>query len=370
MIRFPAPRPPGQRRRTRSRLVVVTLALGALSIATISDRAEAGIVATVPLASAGSYSVLAATTVTNVGPSVLAESIGLHPGTSIVGFPPGTVSAPGTIDAGGPTSLIAQADLTTAYVNAAGRSVEFTQTNPDLVGQTLIPGVYAATAKAPLSLSGQLVLDGQNNPNAVFIFQTNSTLITGSGSSIALINGASECNIFWQVGSSATLGSGSLFVGNILALTSITVGSSATVHGRAMARNGAVTLINDTFVAPSCVGTTETVPPTTAPPTPVPVGGSPTTVSVGGSPTTLPVGGSPTTVPVGGSPTTVPVGGSPTIVPVGGSPTIVPVGGSPTTVDFQIPATGGTSGPTAGVAFLALAVGVGAVLISRRRSQF
>ena len=334
MIRFPIPNPPRRRRRVRSRLVVVVLALGTLSVATISDDAEAGIVATVPLATAGPYSVLAATTVTNVGPSVLAESIGLHPGTSVVGFPPGTVSAPGTIDAGGPTSQVAQADLTTAYVNAAGRSVEFTQTNPDLVGQTLLPGVHAATAKAPLSLSGQLVLDGQNNPDAVFIFQTDSTLITSSGSSIALINGASECNVFWQVGSSATLGSGSTFVGNILALTSITLDSAVTVHGRAMALTGAVTLINDTFVAPSCVPTTETVPPTTAPPA--------TT-----TPTTAPVGGSPTTLPIGGSPTTLPL----------------------TTVDFRIPATGGTTGPTAGVALLALAVGVGAVLTSRRRSQ-
>ena len=194
------------RRRTWSRLPAVGLAVGALSIATVSGTANAGIVATVPLATAGAFSVIAATTVTNTGPSVLAESVGLYPGSAVVGFPPGTVSAPGTIDAAGPTSLIAQNDLTTAYVNAAGRSVEFTQTNPDLVGQTLIPGVYAATAKAPLSLSGQLVLDGQNNPSAVFIFQTDSTLITSSGSSIALINGASECNVFWQVGSSATLG--------------------------------------------------------------------------------------------------------------------------------------------------------------------
>ena len=301
-----------KRRPTGSRLVVAGLALGALSIAAISGTAEAGIVATVPLATAGSYSVLAATTVTNTGPSVLAESIGLHPGTAVVGFPPGMVSAPGTIDAGGESSLIAQNDLTIAYDNAAGRSVEFTQTNPDLVGQRLIPGVYAATAKAPLSLSGQLVLDGQNNPLAVFIFQTDSTLITSSGSSIALINGASQCNVFWQVGSSATLGSGSVFVGNILALTSITVESGVTVRGRALARNGAVTLINDTFVSPSCVPTTETVPPTTVP----------------------------------------------AIVPTSLHGDVI-----------EIPATGGTTGSTGGVAFALLAVGVGAVLIARRRNH-
>ena len=295
------------RKRMGSRLVIAGLALGALTIAAISGTADAGIVATVPLATAGSYSVLAGTTVTNTGPSVLGESLGVHPGTAVEGFPPGIVSAPGTIDAGGPTSLTAQNDLTIAYDNAAGRTVEFTQTNPDLVGQTLIPGVYAATAKAPLSLSGQLVLDGQNNSSAVFIFQTDSTLITGSGSSILLINGASECNVFWQVGSSATLGSGSVFVGNILALTSVTVNSGVTVRGRALARNGAVTLINDTFVAPSCVPSSTS---TTSP-----------------------------------------------LVPTSLHGDVV-----------EIPATGGTTGDTGLVAFAVLAVGVGAVLIARRRT--
>ena len=153
MTPFPATRSTSTRPRRGARLAPSGLALVALSIATISGTADAGIVATVPLATAGTYSVIAASTVTNTGPSVLGESVGLHPGTSIVGFPPGTVLAPGTIDAGGPTSLTAQSDLTIAYVNAAGRSVEFTQTNPDLVGQTLIPGVYAGTAKAPLSLA-------------------------------------------------------------------------------------------------------------------------------------------------------------------------------------------------------------------------
>ena len=114
------------------------------------------------------------------------------------------------------------------------------------------PGVYAGPSKSPLSLTGPLVLDGAGDPNSVFIFQTDSTLITGSGSTVTLINGAQECNVFWQVGSSATLGTGSVFIGNILALTSITVTTSVTVHGRALARNGAVTLDNDTFTTPTC----------------------------------------------------------------------------------------------------------------------
>lgn len=251
--------------RSRLRIVrpLAVPLLAAAAVLAMGQPASAGIVPAVPLATAGNYSVLAATTVTNTNPSVLGQSVGLSPGTSIVGFPPGIVLAPGTIEASSPVTLQAQNDLTTGYANAAGRSVEFTQTNPDLVGQTLIPGVYAATAKAPLSLSGQLVLDGQSNPNAVFIFQTDSTLITATGSTIVLINGASECNIFWQVGSSATLGSGSVFIGNILALTSITVESAVVVHGRALARTGAVTLDNDTFTQPSCVPSVATSPPTT-----------------------------------------------------------------------------------------------------------
>ena len=112
----------------------------------------------------------------------------------------------------------------------------------------------------------------------MFIFQTNSTLITGSGSTVTLINGAEECHVFWQVGSSATLGTGSTFVGNILALTSITVNSSVTVHGRALARNGGVTLINDTFTAPSCASST---PVTT------------TTTTIGTAPPAIPAPGTP-----------------------------------------------------------------------------
>ncbi|MCU1390433.1 MAG: hypothetical protein JWL72_3771 [Ilumatobacteraceae bacterium] len=269
----PTPSPTSAHRPRHHHLttgVVVSLIAVAGALAVSAQTAQAGIVPTVSLATAANYSVLGATTVSNTNPSVLDQSVGLSPGTSIVGFPPGIVLAPGIIDAASPTALQAQNDLTAAYIDAAGRSVEFTQTNPDLVGQTLIPGVYAATAKAPLGLSGQLVLDGQNDPNAVFIFQTDSTLITSTGSTIELINGASECNVFWQVGSSATLASGSVFVGNILALTSITVDSAVVVHGRALAQTGAVTLDNDTFTQPSCTPSTATTPPSTTPATTTP----------------------------------------------------------------------------------------------------
>jgi hypothetical protein len=249
--------------RFARRLAIPVLAASATMLVIMGNSASAGIVPTVGLATAGNFSVLGGTTVTNTGPSILGQSLGLSPGTDTPGFPPGMVLAPGTIEAANAVSLQAQADLTTAYVDAAGRPVEFTQANPDLVGLTLAPGVYAGSSKAPLSLSGQLVLDGQGNNAAVFIFQTDSTLITSSASSILLINGASECNVFWQVGSSATLGTGSQFVGNILALTSISVQTGVTVQGRALARNGAVTLDNDVFTQPSCIGSTLTAPTTT-----------------------------------------------------------------------------------------------------------
>lgn len=332
---------PRQSRTTRSRglvprlAVVAALATGTALALAASQSATAGIVPTVQLATAGNYSVLGASTVTNTDtPTVLGQSLGLSPGTAITGFPPGTVVAPATIEAHNAVTEQAQIDLTTAYVDAAGRSVEFTQPNPDLVGQTLLPGVYAAAEKAPLALSGQLVLDGQDNPDAVFIFQTDSTLITSSGSTIVLINGASECNVFWQVGSSATLGSGSSFVGTILALTSITVESSTVVRGRALARNGAVTLDNNVFTEPSCEPSTDIAPTSTAPST--------TTT------TTTPV----TTAP----PTTVGEGAITTT-----STTILPV------TDDTLPPTGGSLPTQSGIGFAVVLLGLATMAIARRR---
>jgi LPXTG-motif cell wall-anchored protein len=219
------------------------------------------------LLTAANYSVLAGATVTNTGPSVLNNSAGLSPGSSIVGFPPGIVLPPGTVDATSPAAAQAQLDLNAAYDNAAGRPLNATVTN-DLTGLTLVGGVYAGPSKSPLSLSGTLVLDGAGDPNSVFIFQTDSTLITGSASTVSLINGAQECNVFWQVGSSATLGTGSVFAGNILALADISVTTGVTIHGRALARSaGAVTLDTDVFTSPTCDLTTPVVTTTTTPAT-------------------------------------------------------------------------------------------------------
>ncbi len=149
-------------------------------------------------------------------------------------------------------------------------------------------------------MAGTLVLDGEGNPNSVFIFQTDSTLITGSASTVSLINGAQECNVFWQVGSSATLGTGSVFVGNILALTSVSVTTGVTVHGRALARNGAVTLDNDIFTSPTCDLTTP-VTTTTTPAPETTIAGSETTAPADTTPTTTPGGG---TTPTGTIPRT------------------------------------------------------------------
>ncbi len=287
-------------RRSRTRHVAVARRMGTTVIAfalvsavlfMFASTGDAADVAGVPLRTAANYSVLGASTVTNTGSSVLSGSLGLWPGTSITGFPPGLVLPPGTTDAANAAAQQAQSDLTGAYLNAAGRSIDAT-TTAELGGLTLTPGVYAGPGQSPLSLTGTLTLDAEGNVDAVFIFQTDSTLITGSGSRVSLINGAQGCHIYWQVGSSATLGSGSLLVGNILALTSITVNSGATVQGRALARNGAVTLDDNTITWPTC----EQAPPTTTT--------AATTTTVPGATTTTTVPGATTTTTVPGATTT------------------------------------------------------------------
>jgi Ice-binding-like len=230
-------------------LTALTVSAAALLLA--GGPAGAAIVPTVGLGTAGQYAVLGGSTVTNTGPTTMNLSLGVSPGSAATGFPPGIVSAPGVIHTADAAALQAQTALTAAYNNAAGRPVN-ANTAADIGNQTLQAGVYAVHSKGAMSLTGPLVLDGAGNANSVFIFQTDSTLITASGSTVTLINGAQECNVFWQVGSSATLGTGSVFRGNILALAAITVNTDVVVHGRALARNAATTLDSDVFVAPTC----------------------------------------------------------------------------------------------------------------------
>lgn len=255
---------------TVGRLVV---ALGVV-FAVIGSQSAAAQQAPVGLGTARSFAVLAGTTVTNTGPSTISGDLGVSPGSAVVGFPPGTVSN-GVIHAADAVALQAQADVTTAYNDAAGRATTATVT-ADLGGRTLVAGVYTGGA---LGLTGALTLDAQGDPNAVFVFQAASTLITASTSSVNLINGANPCNVYWQVGSSATLGTNSVFVGTVLALTSVAATTGATVQGRLLARNGAVTLDNNVITVPNCASAPPATTTTTAVPTTTTAGGATTTVT-------------------------------------------------------------------------------------------
>lgn len=224
--------------------------------------------APVSLGNAGSFAVLAGTTVTNTGPSVITGDLGVSPGTAVTGFPPGTVVG-GAVHAGDAVAAAAQTDLTTAYNAAAGLAPDQNLTGEDLGGQTLDAGVYKFDSSA--GLTGTLTLNGQGNPDAAFIFQIGSTLTTASASNVVFTNGARACNTFWQVGSSATLGTATTFAGNILALTSITATTGVNVDGRLLARNGAVTLDTNavhkagcTHAAPS-ITVSKTADPTSRP---------------------------------------------------------------------------------------------------------
>jgi Ice-binding-like len=196
--------------------------------------------ATVPnLGTAAGFAVLGGSTVTNNGPSVVVGDVGVSPGSAITGFPPGIVL--GTIHAGDPVAVQAQSDAAVAYNNLAGQACGTNLTGQDLGGLTLTTGIYCFNTSA--QLTGTLTLDAQGNPNAVFIFQIGSTLTTASNSSVVMINGGIACNnVYFQVGSSATVGVNTSFQGNILALTSITINAGASFTGRALAQNGAVTL--------------------------------------------------------------------------------------------------------------------------------
>ena len=235
----PAPRAGSWKAAVSSFIVLAVLAISA----TAASAAQPP----VGLGTADSFAILASSAVTNTGPSTINGNLGVSPGTAVSGFPPGTVN--GTVHSADAVAGQAQFDLTTGYNDAAGRTPPLS-VPADLGGLTLTAGVYKSGAA--LGLTGALTLDAQGNPNAVFIFQASSTLITASGSDVKLINGAQPCNVYWQIGSSATLGSSSVFVGNILAYTSISMNNAVTVHGRALARNGAVTLINDTITAGHC----------------------------------------------------------------------------------------------------------------------
>lgn len=221
------------------------------------------------LGTAQSFAVLGASAITNSGASVVTGDLGISPNnaSSVTGFPPGTVI--GTTHYADGVALGAQNDLTTAYNNLAGQACNAT-ISADLGGTTLTPGVYCSASS--MGLTGTVTLDAQGDPNAVFIFKSGSTLTTANNAKVVMINGGQNCNVFWQVGSSATLGGGTTFAGNLLALTSITMVTGASTNGRVLARNGAVTL--DGSAVSMC--SLESTPPTLA------KAFSPATINAGG----------------------------------------------------------------------------------------
>lgn len=220
------------------------------------------------LGAAATMASAASTTVTNTGSSVLTGDLALSPAGSITGFPPGTVS--GTIYNGGATASAAQTAMTAAYNDLASRPTNVDLTGQNLGGLTLVPGVYNFSTSA--QLTGTLTLDAQNNPNAVFVFKIGSTLTTASASTVTLINQANASNVFWQVGSSATIGTTTAMKGTIIALASVTMNTGAALIGRALARTAAVTLDTNVITVPTA---------------PVPAPGSGTTFTAKVTPTGL-----------------------------------------------------------------------------------
>ncbi len=226
-----------------SQLGVLGIA-SAVSIGTSGAAIESvmALATNVDLDTAASFGVLAGSTVTNTGMTTVNGNLGVWPGTAVTGFPPGIVN--GTVNAGNAVAMTAQGDLTTAYNFAAGQPCGDNLTGQDLGGLSLTPGVYCFNSSA--QLTGALTLNAQGDPNAVFIFQIGSTLTTASASSVNFVNGGAAtngANLYWQVGSSATLGTTTAFAGNILASASITLTTGADIQcGRALAINGAVTM--------------------------------------------------------------------------------------------------------------------------------
>ena len=283
---------PGSHRRLWSKVALVSAPLVALVLVGPAFTEAASAAQSVQLGTAAPFAVLGGTAVTDVPTSSITGNVGLSPaaGTNYAGLTQAEVT--GTIysvDGTGPAGNVnnpallttAKNDLTTAYVAAAGQTPTSTFSAGDnqLGGQTLVPGVYAFghAATANITASSPLVLNGQGDANAVFVFQASSDLVTASNSVVQLENGAQACNVFWQVSSSATLASASTFVGTIMALTSATLDTGATVQGRVLARNGDVTLDANTITTPpTCAAssTTTTTAAQTATTTPTGTGGT------------------------------------------------------------------------------------------------
>ncbi|MDZ4178686.1 MAG: ice-binding family protein [Coriobacteriia bacterium] len=226
--------------RVRSISLLLTLSLAAmLAVPAVGMAAEP----TVPLGAMQNFAILAGTTITSTGNSVITGDIGVSPGSSITGFPPGLVS--GTTHTNDALAIQAQVDWTTAYNNAVGRPVTATLDSTELGGRTLLPGVYESVGQGALQLTGTLTLDAQGDPEAVFILKSTSGLTIAADSEVRLINGARFCRVFWPVESDATLLASATFVGHILARGSIWLSEGTSVEGQLLTHDGEVTLINN-----------------------------------------------------------------------------------------------------------------------------
>jgi hypothetical protein len=268
----------------------VTISVG---VAMVLPATAGAAQAPIGLGTASSFAVLAGSAITNTGTSVITGDIGSYPTPTETGV--ASMVLTGTDHAGDAVTQQAKTDLNSAYNLAAGATPP-TLVATELGGTTLTPGIYNG---ATLQITGILTLDTAGDPNAVFVFQTASTLITASNSAVVILNGASACNVYWQVGSSATLGTGSHLVGTVLASTSITATTAATVQGRLLALNGAVTLDTNTITNTGCAA----APPTST--TPTTVAAPPTTVAA--PPTTVaPTPTAPTPTPTTAVGTTAP----------------------------------------------------------------
>ncbi len=202
--------------------------------------------ATITMAGLSDLAILAGSGITNTGATNITGDIGLSPGTSIGGFPPGILN--GTQHINDAISNQAKLDLTAAYNDAAGRtSTDIVTLSGNIGGLTLTPGLYKSTSSLAIS-SGDLTFDAKGNANAIFIIQIATTLTTTSGRKVILSGGALASNIFWQVGSSATFGTTSVFKGTVMAMQSITFNTGASLEGRGLARTGAVTMAGNTIV--------------------------------------------------------------------------------------------------------------------------
>lgn len=246
---------------TRISLVVVALVVVSSIVGTHSSfAAPSG-----SLGTAQSFAILAASTVTSTGSSTVTGDLGLSPGTSVTGFPPAVLT--GVLYVANALALQAQNDSATAYTSLSGEA-STALISSELGGTTRTPGVYDA-ASGNFALTGTLTLDAQGDSNAVFIFRASSTLITAGASGVVLANGAQACNVFWLVGSSATLGANSQLKGSVLASVSITLTTGALLEGRALARTGAVTLDGNVVIVPSCAVVATPTPTTTPSATPI-----------------------------------------------------------------------------------------------------